>query len=115
MSSLNITPISLHGPEDGGSLQLNFKAVSSVSHNITWQLSLAAGNGHEVFLERLTMRDLEKIDDDERYAITVPGESFPRFKSSAGSNAVTEVALHAWKGERLLGKWTFGQVSSLGV
>lgn len=45
----------------------------------------------------------------------MPSDNIPRAKVNHGMTSTAEVTVYAWKGEKLLGKWTVGQVEGLGI
>ncbi|KAI1843659.1 hypothetical protein JX265_008511 [Neoarthrinium moseri] len=59
---------------------------------------------HEVFAERLTARDVVINEDGLRH-VQLSGAHVPRFQNSVND---TTVILHAWKGQKWLGKWELG-------
>jgi len=67
-------------------------------------LSFSFANGiNEVFVDRITHRELQ-VRDDGSVVATVP--DVPGFKDPA---VVTEVKMYVWKGQKLLGKWDVGR------
>ncbi|KAF4629792.1 hypothetical protein G7Y89_g8352 [Cudoniella acicularis] len=66
-------------------------------------LALSLHNGsNEIYLDRLTYRDLEFRDDG---TVVVRIEEAPSFAQTEGE---TSVKVYVWKGEKLLGEWEAG-------
>jgi hypothetical protein len=85
----------------------NPTADSSNMLNPSTSLSFEFRNGgQEVFLDRITHRELA-VQDDGSIVATVP--NVPVFKrDEEGNERATEVRMYAWKGEKLLGEWDVG-------
>ena len=77
------------------------------------QLSVKASGSVEMFLEPVKTQDINQ-NDNGGYTVTVPNKEVPRFKVAPGNDGSAHIVLHAWKGQELLGQWTFGQVQGLG-
>ncbi len=68
---------------------------------------------NEVFVERLTPRDIAEDEEDEGlYLVRLPASQIPRFKPHAHAHSQTDfdVFMHAWRGEKLLGSWVVGTI-----
>lgn len=62
-----------------------------------------ANGGHEVFTDRLTPRDVSV--NDGLCHVQLPSSDIPKFANPADQTMVT---VHAWKGQKWLGKWEVG-------
>lgn len=83
------------------------------------QLSYNFEGSGEVFLpDVITSRDLLKsISEAEPnlYEVQTPADKVPRAKVNEGAPSAAEVYVYAWRGEKLLGKWTVGRAEGLGI
>lgn len=76
------------------------------------------GSGEVFILDVITSKDLAKLDSEAEpnlYEIETPARNVPRPKVNEGAPSAAEVFVYAWRGERLLGKWTVGRVQGLGI
>jgi hypothetical protein len=107
-SSFALEPVSFTPKSDAMRLSFRLPSASSsppsarISPATALQFSFANG-GFEAFAERLTARDVSV--DDGLCHVQLPGSEIPKFTSPAGQ---TSVSVHAWKGEKWLGKWEVG-------
>ena len=83
------------------------------------QLSYNFEGTGEVFIpDVITSRDLVKSDSEAEpnlYDVETPAHNVPRPKVNEGAPSAAEVFVYAWRGEKLLGKWTVGRVEGLGI
>lgn len=83
------------------------------------QLSYNFQGTGEVFIpDVIGPRDLVKSDDEAEpnlYEVQAPADKVPRAKVNEGAPSAAEVSVYAWRGEKLLGKWTVGRVEGLGI
>lgn len=76
------------------------------------------GTGEIFIPDVVTSRDLIKSADDTEpnlYEVRTPADKVPRAKVNEGAPSAAEVSAYAWRGEKLLGKWTVGRVEGLGI
>ncbi|KAL1880071.1 hypothetical protein Daus18300_001434 [Diaporthe australafricana] len=84
----------------------------------------------EIFIPNvITSRDLEKASSIEVeaeaevggqagenvYVVQAPQQEVPRPKVNEGAPSAAEVSAYAWRGEKLLGKWSVGRIEGLGI
>lgn len=83
------------------------------------QLSYNFEGSGEVFIpDVITSKDLTKSESEAEpnlYEVETPAQNVPRPKVNEGAPSAAEVFLYAWRGEKLLGKWTVGRVEGLGI
>lgn len=83
------------------------------------QLSYNFEGSGEVFIpDAITYRDLVKSGDEAEpnlYEVRAPADQVPRAKVNDGAPSEAEVYVYAWRGEKLLGKWTVGRIEGLGI
>ncbi len=140
MPSYNLEPVSFKAPTDAAPfLTASFRLPStdngttaprSSIHPATGLQLSFVNNDHEVFLERLTARDVETTTSTSSgtssgggggggpaagarlCSLRVPAREIPRLRFRAPA-AETDVRLHAWKGEKWLGSWSVGTLTGL--
>ncbi len=115
MASYTIEPVSLTGPTASRPvLAITFRVPSprerDALHPATGlQVSFTDGVV-DMFVERLTARDVEVVDADDGLCRVVIGQQdLPRARTEAGADF--DVRLHAWKGEKWLGSWDAGKIA----
>lgn len=83
------------------------------------QLSYNFEGSGEVFIpDVISSRDLRKHGSEAEpnlYEVQTPADKVPRAKVNEGAPSAAEVCVYAWRGEKLLGKWTVGRVEGLGI
>lgn len=81
------------------------------------QLAYVFEGTGEIFVPNaITSRDLVPADLTRNlYEIEVLARDIPRAKVNHGMTSTAEVVLYAWKGEKLLGKWSVGRIEGLGI
>lgn len=90
------------------------------------QLTYKFESTGEVFIPNvITSRDLVKTSGSEAeaegqteenlYVVQAPAREVPRPKVNEGAPSAAEVSAYAWRGEKLLGKWSVGRVEGLGI
>ncbi len=117
MATYNIEPVSFVGPTARErSLKISFRAPNTVEGNsnpihpaTALQLSFR-NDDNEVFIDRLTPRDIS-VDDDLCW-LHIDNDTVPQFKHRPAAPAQEDfdVVLHAWRGEKLLGSWVVGRI-----
>lgn len=72
----------------------------------------------DVFVPRvLTSKDLDDVSTEAEpnlYSVQIPPSEIARAKVNHGTTSTADVQVHAWKREKLLGKWHLGQIEGLG-
>ena len=114
MASYDLEPVSLRGPtKTQPQLILTFrrpgpspdqKRIANPIYPATGlQISLSSPTGLEIFLDRMSVRDIQLRDNDHGL-FSLSTSPVPTF------NQEMEVAvkLHSWRGEKLLGSWDVG-------
>ncbi|CAM1502243.1 Fc.00g042270.m01.CDS01 [Cosmosporella sp. VM-42] len=112
MSSFSLNPQHLTAPANGDPLTLSFTSACPLSQGTSLQLSIKASDDTEIFLERMKAQEIIQSGDGS-YIVSIPNHEIPRFKIPQGSDGSADIVLHAWKGEKFLGQWTFNQVQGL--
>lgn len=81
------------------------------------QLSYNFGNTGQVFVPHyITSEHLVAVNTTNNFfEIKVPVEDIPRPKVNHGATSTGEVAVYAWKDEKMLGKWEVCQIKGLGI
>lgn len=83
------------------------------------QLSFKFDGTGEVFIpDFVTPGDLARADREalsNLYEVELSANNVPRPKVNEGASSAAEIFVYAWRGERLLGKWTVGRVEGLGI
>lgn len=81
------------------------------------QLSYNFHDTGEVFIPRsITSERLIPVEGaDQRFEIQIPVEEISRAKVNHGATTDAQVAIYAWKGEKMLGKWIVCKIEGLGV
>lgn len=109
MAQQTLQVISLHAPTPTSSSMsvtlLPSTPTPSTAHlfSASTSLALSLHNGdHEIYLDRLTQRDLEFQDNG---SVIARINETPRFATPHGQ---TSVKVYMWKGEKLLGEWDAG-------
>lgn len=73
-----------------------------------------AGTGTLYAPDVVTGGDLARVGEGE-YELVVPAKQVPRGKVNLGATTTAQMHLHAWKGEKLLGKFKVCDVEGLGI
>lgn len=76
------------------------------------------GTGNVFIPDVITSRDLAESAsgaETSLYEVQTPADKVPRAKVNEGAPSTAEICVYAWRGEKLLGKWTVGQVEGLGI
>lgn len=83
------------------------------------QLSYTFEDTSEIFVPNIiTARDLTRPGPDAEpgvYVCTVPTNEVPRMRVKQQTTGDADVTVHAWQGEKFLGKWMVGKVEGLGL
>lgn len=83
------------------------------------QLSYNFEGSGEIFIPNfVTSKDLAKSDREAEpslYEVEISVHNVPRPKVNEGAPSAAEVFVYAWRGEKLLGKWTVGRIENLGI
>ncbi|KAK2603099.1 hypothetical protein N8I77_009581 [Diaporthe amygdali] len=85
------------------------------------QLSYNFEGTGEVFIPDVIKSQDVKVEasseaESERlYVVRSPADQIPRAKVNEGATSAAEVRVYAWRGEKLLGKWSVGRIEGLGI
>lgn len=81
------------------------------------QLSYNFHDTGEVFIPRsITSEQFVAVGDAGRlFEVQVPVEDVPRAKVNHGATTDAQVAIYAWKGEKMLGKWDVCKIEGFGI
>lgn len=79
------------------------------------QLSYKYRGTGEIFIPESITRERLVWIEDQLFELEVPPKDIPRAKVNHEQTTTAEVLVYAWKGEKLLGKWSVCQIEGLGI
>lgn len=79
------------------------------------QLSYKHQGTGEIFIPESITRERLVWVEDQLFELEVPPKDIPRAKVNHEQSTTAEVLLYAWKGEKLLGKWSVCEIEGLGI